>query len=99
MRTYETLNNHLGQTRTELFASTFCPRLFGIQLENVRPTGMCSMLPSAVIKDDQNPRTPLGRWDGDIAMDTLNRISEMLRTLIKENTLFEIYIWKSGKYS
>lgn len=60
---------------------------------------MCSMLPSAVIKDDQKPRTPLGRWDGDIAMDTLNRISEMLRTLKKENTLLEIYMWKLENYS
>jgi hypothetical protein len=45
------------------------------------PTGMCSMFPRAVIKDDQNPRTPLGLWLGDIAIDTLNRISDMFRSL------------------
>lgn len=45
------------------------------------PTGICSMFPNAVINDDQNPNTPLGLWLGDIAIDTLNRISEMFRSL------------------
>lgn len=44
-------------------------------------TGIFSVLPSAVINDDQNPRTPTGRWVGDIVIENLNRISEMFRTL------------------
>jgi hypothetical protein len=40
------------------------------------------MFPSAVIKDDQNPRTPLGLWVGDIAIETLNRTSEIFRSPI-----------------
>lgn len=44
-------------------------------------TGIFSVFPKAVIKDDQNPSTPVGRWLGDIAIDTLNRTSEMSRAL------------------
>lgn len=60
------------------------------------PTGMCSMFPNAVIKDDQNPRTPLGLWVGDIAIDTLKRTSEIFRSL-KEDSVLTTGKKKKGK--
>lgn len=44
-------------------------------------TGIFSVFPSAVIKLDQNPRTPTGRCVGDMTIETLIRNSEMLKTL------------------
>lgn len=47
------------------------------------------MFPNAVISDNQNPRTPIGRCVGDIASDTLNRISEILRSLFSTKSISE----------
>lgn len=47
----------------------------------MKHTGMFSVFPNAVIREDQNPRTPLGRWLGDIAIESRNRTSDMWRTL------------------
>lgn len=44
-------------------------------------TGIFSVLLRAVIQEDQNPSTPLSIWLGDIAIEALNRTSEMLITL------------------
>ena len=54
-----------------------------------RLTGMFSVLPSAVINEDQNPSTPTGRCVGDMVIETLRRTSEMFRTLPMKETLFE----------
>ena len=44
-------------------------------------TGICSVFPRAVIREDQKPRMPRGRRAGDMVMDTLNLTSEILRSL------------------